>query len=392
MEAVLCDTSAFLYWRTPPLVRLLASEPEDSPLLRELLAPAEIRAFRHALRESTPLCAAATGPGRGRAHPGRAAGAVAASATALSVALSPPVDLLVCHASERSASTLVRPRLCAAPPEPDGWRQVAPGIGAVSPLFSLQQIATRCSLARTVMLASELCGSFSVYVPPEPVRALLQRLIDEGRLPRISNWSPALDRNGRLTELWTRPPLATPEQIREFAERSPTARGRARLLRAAGLVVAAAASPFEVRAGMLLGLSRRLGGEGYGPFRHNQRVVLTREARHLARRAFLICDIYWDATESRRALDVECQSRLEHASGDAALSDADRATALDLVGIDVVSVTYGQLASPARFDALAQLIAQKLGMPWRERTPSEAAAASRLRREVFADWATLPVV
>ena len=277
MEAVLCDTSAFLYWRTPPLVRLLASEPEDSPLLRELLAPAEIRSFRHALRESTPLCAAATGPGRGRAHPGRAAGAVASSATALSVALSPPVDLLVCHASERSASTLVRPRLCAAPPEPDGWRQVAPGIGVASPLFSLQQIAARCSLARTVMLASELCGSFSVYVPPEPVRSLLQRLIDEGRLPRVSNWSPTLDHNGRLTELWTRPPLATPEQIRD-------------------------------------------------------------------------------------------------------------------VGIDVVSVTYGQLASPARFDALAQLIAQKLGMPWRERTPSEAAAASRLRKEVFADWATLPVV
>ena len=392
MEAVICDTSAFLYWRTPPIVRLLASEPEGSPLLHDLLAPAEIRSFRRALEETTPLCVTAAGPGRSHAHPGQAAGSIAASATALSVALSPPVDLLACHPSERSSSALVRPRLCSMPPEPGGWRDVAPGVTAVSPLFSLQQIAARASLARTVMLASELCGTFSVYVAPETVRALLQRLIDERRLPRISGWSPVLDRDGRLTELWTRPPLTTPEKIREFAQGSPTARGRARLLRAAELVVSGAASPFEVRAGMLLGLSRRLGGEGYPPFRHNQRIALTREARHLARRAFLVCDIYWSGTEGRCSLDVESQSRLAHTSDDAALSDADRATALDLVGVDVVNVTYGQLTSPTRFDALSRLIAQKLGIPYRKRTPSEAAATVNLRKEVLADWATLPFV
>ena len=391
MEATICDTSAFLYWRTPPLVRLLASEPEDSPLLRELLSPSEVRAFRQELAASSPLCVLASRADGGRAHPGIRAGAVAASATALSVALEPPVDLLVCHPSERSASALVRPRLCSTPTEPGGWRSVAPGVTAVSPLFSLQQIAARASLPRVVMLASELCGSFSVYVAPEPVRALLQRLIDEGRLPRISGWSPTLDRDGNLTELWSRPPLSTPERLEEFARCSLTARGRTRLLRAAELVVAGAASPFYVRAGMLLGLSRRLGGEGYGAFRHNQRVPLTQGARSLARRAFLVCDIYWDAVEGRRALDVEGQSRLAHAFDDAALSDADRATALDLVGVDVVNVTYGQLTSLARFDALSQLIAEKLGVPYRRRTSSETDAAMRLREELFADWATLPL-
>ena len=111
----------------------------------------------------------------------------------------------------------------------------------------------------------------------------------------------------------------------------------------------------------------------------------------IARRAFLVCDIYWDAVEGRRALDVECQSRLAHAFDDAALSDADRATALDLVGVDVVNVTYGQLTSLARFDALSQLIAEKLGVPYRRRTSSETDAAMRLREELFADWATLPL-
>lgn len=392
MEAVVCDTSAFRFWRTPPVVRLLASEPEDSPVLRELLSPPEILAFRRELAASSTLCALASNANGGRSHPGGAAGAIAASAAALSVALSPPVDLLICQQSERSASALVRPRLCSTPSEPGGWRYIAPDITAVSPLFSLQQIAARASLSRTVMLASELCGSFSVYVAPEPVRALLQLLVDEGLLPRVSGWSPVLDREGRLTELWSRPPLTTPEQMAEFARGSSTARGRSKLLRAAELVVAGAASPFEVRAGMLLGLSRRLGGEGYGPFRHNQRVDLTHGARQLARRAFLVCDIYWDAAEGRRALDAECHSRLAHASEESVVSDADRAAALDLVGVDVVSITYGQLTSPARFDALSQLIAQKLGVSYRRRTPNEAAAAARLREEVFADWATLPLV
>ena len=161
-------------------------------------------------------------------------------------------------------------------------------------------------------------------------------------------------------------------------------------MRAAELVVDGAASPFEVVAGMLLGFSRRLGGEGYGAFSHNRKVALTLDSRRLARRGFLVCDLFWAAGEGRRALDVECQSRLVHASGDAALSDADRSAALDLMGVDVVNVTYGQLADPRRFEALSQLVAQKLGVPHREKTAGQRAAAERLRAEVFVDWVTLP--
>ena len=392
MDAIICDISAFLYWRTPPIVRMLASEPANSPLLRALLTWREVCKLRGALAASSPLFAAAAGEGRSRAHLGLRASAIADSAVELSVSLVPPVDLLVTDASQRSASALVRPRLCSAMACDANVRTAAPNVGVTTPLFALQQIAARASLARTVMLASELCGSFSVYVAPEPVRAVLQRLIDESRLPRISGWSPVLDQDGRLTELWSRPPLATARQIREYAQGSPVARGWAQLMRAAELVVDGAASPFEVVAGMLLGFSRRLGGEGYGVFSHNQRVALTYEARRLARRGLLVCNLFWAAGDGRRTLDVECQSRLIHASGDAALSDADRSAALDLMGVDVVNVTYGQLAEPRRFEALSQLAAQKLGVPYREKTAGRRAAAELLRAEVFADWATLPFV
>ncbi len=392
MDAIICDISAFLYWRTPPVVRLLVSEPADSPLLRDLLTWREVCKLRGALAASSPLFAAAAGEGRSRARLGLRASAIADSAVELSVSLVPPVDLLVTDASRRSTSALVRPRLCSAMACDANVRTAAPNVGVTTPLFALQQIAARASLARTVMLASELCGSFSAYVAPEPVRAVLQRLIDEGRLPRISGWSPVLDQDGRLTELWSRPPLSTTRQIREYAQGSPVARGRARLMRAAELVVDGAASPFEVVTGMLLGFSRRLGGEGYGTFSHNRKVALTLDSRRLARRGFLVCDLFWAAGNGHRALDVECQSRLAHASGDAALSDADRSAALDLMGVDVVNVTYGQLADPRRFEALSQLVAQKLGVPHREKTAGQRAAAERLRAEVFVDWATLPNV
>lgn len=392
MDAIICDISAFLYWRAPPIVRMLASEPASSPLLRDLLTWREVNELRGALAASSPLFATAAGEGRSRARLGLRASAIANSAVELSVSLAPPIDLLVTDASQRSASALVRPRLCSAMACDASVRAAAPNVGVTTPLFALQQIAARASLAHAVMLASELCGSFSVYVAPEPVRAVLQRLIDEGRLPRISGWSPVLDQDGRLMELWSRPPLATARQIRQYAQDSAVARGRAQLMRAAELVVDGAASPFEVVAGMLLGFSRRLGGEGYGAFSHNRKVALTYEARRLARRGFLVCDLFWAAGNGRRALDVECQSRLMHASGDAALSDADRATALDLTGIDVVNVTYGQLAEPRRFEALSQLVAQKLGAPYREKTAGQRAAAERLRAEVFSDWATLPFV
>ena len=57
MEAIICDISAFLYWRTPPIVRMLASEPANGPpaarpahVARGLRAPRGARQFLPAVR------------------------------------------------------------------------------------------------------------------------------------------------------------------------------------------------------------------------------------------------------------------------------------------------------------------------------------------------------
>ena len=68
--ATICDISAFLYWRTPPVVRLLASAPEGEPLLANVVEPDRLRVFRSRLAEESPLMRALSDPGQSRARYG----------------------------------------------------------------------------------------------------------------------------------------------------------------------------------------------------------------------------------------------------------------------------------------------------------------------------------
>lgn len=211
----------------------------------------------------------------------------------------------------------------------------------------------------------------------------------DGTLPRIGSWSPSLDRDGRLTDLWTRPPLTTPERIAALAREAVGKRGRSKLEQASGLVRPGAASPFEAQAGILLGFPSELGGEGYDGFEHNAEVRLSPTARQLARRASCRCDLYWPSLDGRPALDLECQSRSFHAGDEQGLSDSDRATALQSMGIEVLLATWRQFAQASRFDALSLTVAEKIGRKQPERTPAYLAAREHLRSEVLVSWDSL---
>ena len=386
-----CDISAFQYWRTPPVARLLVSAPEDDPQLRAMVSPARLRAFREELAESVPLLRALANRGQSRARYGPDALALAAAVPLLAAGSMGPIDVHSERPGQRRPSALVRPRVCAGVSSEPAYG-IAPGVSVVAPQLALQQLCARASLVQTVMLATEVCGGFSVYDPPEPVRRLLNELLAEGRLPRIAGWEPSLDMDGRLTSLWTRPALLTPARMLSHARSTGVRRGRARLELAARLTVPGAASPFEARTGILLGFSSARGGEGYAGFSHNARIGLSGDARRLARRGYLACDLYWPAAEGRRALDLECQSGLVHGGSAAALSDADRTAALQLMETEVVLATYGQIADAGRFDALSRLVAQKLGVSYHVKSPEQRDRALKLRQEVFQSWEELPLV
>ena len=392
MDALICDTSAFRYWRTPPVVRALASAREDDPWLDTVVGADRLQRLRGELAASSELMGAWSGRLLGRATYETAGRSVQAAAPLLSPCLDAPVDLMVGDKAQRRTSRLVRPRVWSQGVPDDLVARIGDGLAVVSPLVALQQLASRASLVRTVLLLSELCGTFSVYVPPEPVRRLLQQLIDDECLPRVYGWSPSLDAKGRLSHLWSRPALLSLEDVRAWVNRTEEPRGRERLRQASELVVARAASPFEVQTGVLLGFSPRRGGEGYAGFSHNHRVTLTPAARRLAGRSTCYCDLFWDAADGRRAVDLECQSALSHLGEESALSDANRSAALQAMGIDVVGITFAQLKDTQRFAAFSELLASKLGVERPLQTPAHVRQALRLREEVLVSWEDLPLV
>lgn len=386
METIICDISAFLYWRVPPVVRLLASAADDDPLLANLVSPEELSNLCAGCAE-LPLARACASSGTHWRAAGEASRAIRTSSALLSVCMEGPVDVLVTRREQTRRATIVRPRLWSAGVPQGELSRISDDLRVVSPGFALLQLARRASLARTVLLAAELCGSFAVYSAPECLREVLQRLVDANLLPRMGGWEPCLDREGKLTDLWSRKPLVTPADLRRIAEQSPSPGGRERLLEAARLVTPGAASPFEARAGIILGFSRRRGGEGQDGFAHNQRIALTPEARALAGRLSCYCDLYW-----REGLDLECQSRLAHDVGSSFLSDSDRTAALKLIGVEVLPVTYRQLKNEARTQALSKMVAEKRGVSWAPPTERQRAAGRRLRGEVLVDWGSLPFV
>ena len=130
------------------------------------------------------------------------------------------------------------------------------------------------------------------------------------------------------------------------------------------------------------------------PFRLNQRVALPPAAAKIARQRTCYCDIFWAQTASPACagLDVECQSTSHHFGQRSSASDADRATALQLLGIEVMQLTHGVLTDPRSFAIFVAALAERLGMPPRPNFSQLTKAQLRLRRELFVDWELLPEV
>ncbi len=385
METVICDVTAFNYWRCPPVVKQLvaaaqAGDPSFGPL-----GASELAAFGERLARESRLCQGFLRPNPStRAH-GRATKALRQAVPLLAVCQDDPIDILQESRSACHASSLVRSHLCCNLSCVKPWLSIGHDVSVTTPAFALLQVAARASLARTVMLASELCGSFAVYSPPPAVKDCLQTMQNRGGIPAIGDWRPYVDQRGRVTGIWSRPALMDARDMTAVVAAHGPKRGGKTLKAAADLVVPGAASPFEVQAGMLLGFPRNRGGEGYEGLEFNRRIKLTRPARRLAQRDSCYCDLYWEC-----GLDLECQSALVHQNEVSFLSDSDRTLALKSMGIEVLPVTFGQLADEARFEALSSAVCKVLGRRPRPKTERQRRATRELRRELFGcDWADL---
>lgn len=71
------------------------------------------------------------------------------------------------------------------------------------------------------------------------------------------------------------------------------------------------------------------------------------------------------------------------------LRDADRMTALQAMGYDVLLLTHGQISDEGRFRAIVKAVCRMLDVEYRDKSLDEQRAETLLRSELFVDWSKL---
>lgn len=218
------------------------------------------------------------------------------------------------------------------------------GFWVCSPEFCFVQMASILSLVKLVELGFELCGTYDAS--------------DE--------------------DLRECAPLTTVERLRAFLETLGPVRGKKKAARALLYVANGSASPRETILTMLLCPPYRLGGYGLEMPQLNHRLDLRRRERRIAGRGYLVCDLYWPCAK----LDVEYDGG-DHAESERMEKDSMRRDALVSLGVTVLTVTKWQLDDGGEMNAIAHVIAGRLGRQLRYKDPEFTRANIELRRALL---------
>ena len=187
MATTICDITAFDYWRIPPIVRLLLVGEEDDATLRKIATPDQLRTLRSEVVETLPLCNSFLRPSPRTRHLGAPAKELLPVAPILAAGHEGAVDVLTDLHSGCHSSTLIRPRLWTRKLPLGSTVEIYDEVCVASPELAMLQLAARASLPLTIMMASELCGSFAVHEPPQPIKAFLQRIIKaDKKIPTVN--------------------------------------------------------------------------------------------------------------------------------------------------------------------------------------------------------------
>lgn len=349
MEDIICDISAFHFYRTPPQVLMLLPE----------LSSSREQAVRMKLSQHVTV------------------------ANILGL----PLHLLVKNKNQSTGANYIKHHT---------WQHKLPDesicnydfFGQVtSPLFTLFTMAGHISEVELVMAMYEMCGNFSLFKPNDTIQELLRVARQQDTLPPSFGWTPVVDTQDRPTNLWKRSPLIELDELQAFAQTMSHYRNGKKFEKAANSVTGVASSPFEVQASLLLSLPRSRGGYGLSGIQNNKKIRFTRSAKTLVQKDYCLADIYIENED--RCVAIECQGAVVHTGETPSTADADRTTALQSMNVPVVLLTYKQIADPKHFEIIVRHIFDLLGLPYSSKTARQQAAEQQLRQELFIDWNTL---
>lgn len=299
-----------------------------------------------------------------------------------------PLHILSSDAAGKTRAMGIREHVLSAEIPPGSFQtDDTLGLTFATPQLTLLTMAPLVSIYQLAMAAYELCGSFAIFDPGEE----LQKQIDAVNAQRLTwpgGWRQVHTTEGSATDLWARDPLVTISELEEYCKKAKGIRGTEKLAKAVRMVNGVCASPLEVQASMMLGLPPRLGGEGIGPFSNNHAITLSAAARTLAGQSTCYADLYFEGTDNRPPVVIECQGRVVHDSSEQGGVDANRTLALQDMGMDVILLTREQLADQERFDAFLGHLRRKLGARKRAKSKTALRAVPTLREHLFGEWET----
>ena len=103
-------------------------------------------------------------------------------------------------------------------------------------------------------------------------------------------------------------------------------------------------------------------------------------------------DLLLSSPDGKRQVAIECQGKASHGRAGDGLRDADRMTALQTMGYDVLLLTHGQISDEDRFRAIVKAVCRMLDVEYSDKSSDEQRAEALLRSELFVDWTKLGVI
>lgn len=263
-------------------------------------------------------------------QPAAPAGGIASpSRLASLLGVSPPVCLVVSHASARCRPSGVEPHVWPSGLVEGLVAHVEDELYVCGPELAFVQVAAQSTKSVLLELAYELCGDY--------VR--LDGSMFSGRHLGPDN------------------ALSSPFRLRAVCDLLGGFKGAQRARLAAGAVVGNSWSPRESQLAALMTLSRSHGGYGCPKPRLNERIYLDDDMAAIAGRGYVVPDIlYPDA-----GLCIEYQGGQHDAAG-SRVSDDAKSNVLLMLGIETVRVWDTQLYDIPTMDAIAAHAYKKLGI------------------------------
>ncbi len=280
-------------------------------------------------------------------------------------------------------------------------------IFVTSPRLTLLHLARELSWASLGLLMLEACGIYAVFrgtrrshiVLEDAARAyansssLVPRAgvcefynENGNRSPMVDahgdslQWAPCINRLGKMTELWKRPPITSKEEIAECILMAPGIHGGDAARKAARVIQDGCGSPLEAKLFLILCASAHEGGEHWKTPFLNMRVPFSLEAQELSGQSYCICDFLWP---DRKGV-IEAKGKGYHADREGFEVENGRRAALESMGYTVLDITYSQMANLNRLETMLELFSIRLNLPLRQRTTAFLARRKALHQELFA--------